>query len=144
MNIEIGFEKFSKNANIPTKGSEEAACYDLYSSQYNLILPGQRKLIETDLSLNFPKGTYGQIFSRSSVSLNNYVDVVGGIIDSDYTGPIKIILHNNHSTESFVVNIGDRIAQIGFFDIPKQVTFNKIINRRETKRGNSGFGSSGK
>ena len=61
----------------------------------------------------FPEGTYGRIASRSSLSVLHKVEVVAGVIDPDYRGEIFVNLFN-HSKKDFIINKGDRIAQLFF------------------------------
>lgn len=90
----------------------------------------------------FPEGTYGRIASRSSLSVLHKVEVVAGVIDPDYRGEIFVNLFN-HSKNDFIINIGDRIAQIicEKISIPK---LEEVYHMPETTRGSGGFGSSGK
>jgi deoxyuridine 5'-triphosphate nucleotidohydrolase len=61
--------------------------------------------------MELPLGCYGQIADRSSMAFNNHIHVIGGVIDSDYRGPIQIILHNlGH--EPYHIQRGDKVAQI--------------------------------
>ena len=95
---------------IPTKGSTGAAGFDLYSIQDCKIPPNNVAVIDTGIGTQFPNDTYGRIASRSGLALNNNIEIKGGIIDPDYTGNIKVILHN-FGNEYFQVNKSDRIAQ---------------------------------
>ena len=133
--------KTSPNARIPTKGSTEAAGYDLYSLISTTILPQQIGVIDTGIAAKFPPNTYGRIAGRSGLAINHGIDVKGGVIDPDYTGNIKIILHN-FGDKPFQVHQHDRIAQL----ILEQYTTSNIVlteSIRKTQRSQKGFGSSG-
>jgi dUTP pyrophosphatase len=131
------------NAQVPTKGSEHSAGYDLYSCCNALVYPQERMLIKTGIVLEIPEGFYGRIAPRSGLALKNGIDVMAGVIDSDYRGEIGVILYNTDKNTPFHIKIGDRIAQLIIekyytFDLQKE----QIIN--STERGSGGFGSTGK
>ena len=122
------------------RATKQSCGLDLSVSQSGKVIPGERILVSTGISIQLPRGTYGKISSRSSLALKG-IDIGGGIIDSDYRGIIKIILINNGKTD-FNFFAGERVAQMIISDYrrlkPKVVT-----NLNETKRQSSGFGSSG-
>ena len=129
------------NAKLPTKGSEYAAGYDLYSCEEGVIKSKMKGKIDIGLSLIIPNNHYGRIAPRSGLTLNYSLDVGAGVIDSDYRGNISVILFN-HGDKDFKYNIGDRIAQI----IIEKISDCDIVNITEideTTRGNNGFGSTG-
>lgn len=84
---------------------------------------------------------YFRIAPRSGLAVKG-IDVGAGVIDCDYRGPVKVLLINN-SKSDFEVKKGDRIAQ-GIFERIVEVIFNQTDNLGETKRGEGGFGSTGK
>lgn len=128
------------NGRIPTRGSTLAAGYDLYSSETATIPGGKRKLIGTEISIVPPPGTYGRIAPRSGLSVKG-IDIGAGVVDADYRGELKILLINNSEYE-FVINIGDRIAQI---ILEKHVVEDISVLKymEETERNENGFGSTG-
>lgn len=129
------------------RATEGAAGYDLKaaltSSRENFLLePGAIKLIETGLVLEIPKGYEGQIRARSGLALKGITLANGiGTIDSDYRGEIKVALINLGS-QSFLINKGDRIAQIVFAKV-EEVNFIEKVDTTITPRGEKGFGSTG-
>ncbi len=133
--------KFNVNdAMMPTKGSDESAGYDLYTNEGGRILPGQTRLYNTGLSLKVPIGTYGRIAPRSGLS-NKSIMVNAGVIDRDYTGPVKIMLHNL-SGDTYIVKKNDRIAQLILEKI-ETPNVNVVDSLEDTTRGSGGFGSTG-
>lgn len=131
------------NSQIPTKGSEHSAGYDLYSCCNALIYPQERALVKTGIVLEIPEGYYGRIAPRSGLALKNGIDVMAGVIDSDYRGEIGVILYNTDKKIPFHIKIGDRIAQLIIekyynFDLEKSEDLNF------SDRGSGGFGSTGK
>lgn len=131
------------NSQIPTKGSEHSAGYDLYSCCNSLIYPQERALVKTGIVLEIPEGYYGRIAPRSGLALKNGIDVMAGVIDSDYRGEIGVILYNTDKNVPFHIKIGDRIAQL---IIEKYHTFDieKVETLNPTQRNSGGFGSTGK
>jgi dUTP pyrophosphatase len=131
----------SQNAKLPVRATDGAAGYDVYSVISITIEPGQRALIPLDIQFSPPPGTYIQIASRSGLSAKHLIDTTAGVIDSDYTGNVTVVLHNS-GKDAYQVNIGDRIAQILIIhiDSPKVVT---VDTQNSTTRAHNGFGSTG-
>ncbi len=108
------------------------------------LKPMQRCLIPTGLRIALPEGYEAQVRPRSGLALKNGVTVLNtpGTIDADYRGDVGVILINLGS-ESFVVNDGERIAQmvIAKHEQPK---LQEVELLDETERGEGGFGHTGK
>ena len=98
------------DAIIPKRGSEQAAGYDLYTIDEGRLMPKQTHLFDTGISFTVPEGTYGRIAPRSGLSKKGIL-VNAGVVDRDYTGPVKVMLHNL-SDEMYQVKKNDRIAQL--------------------------------
>lgn len=134
-------QKLNDNAILPVKGSELAAGFDLSSAETKIISPLSRAVISTGISIKTPEGTYGRIAPRSGLSSKN-IDIGGGVVDSDYTGELKIIVINNNIHE-FEVKEGMKIAQL----ICEKICYPRleIVDKLQaTKRGSDGFGSTEK
>jgi len=131
----------SLNATLPTRATNGSAGYDLYSAIDLTLVPQTRACIPLDITIVPPKGTYGQILSRSGLAAKHNVDVKAGTIDRDYTGNIQVILENN-SNRNFTITIGDRIAQLVLYQIqtPHVQQVNEV---QPTERGSNGLGSTG-
>lgn len=148
----------SPNAKMPTKGSEQAAGYDLYVPKDTIINPG-RNIIPIDIAIALWLGYEAQIRPRSGFSAKGFegyiitdsgheetpkrfdCDVLIGTIDSDYRGNVGVIV-NSHETKPFLVAASTRIAQMV---IEKHwsgelVTVNELDN---TERGEGGYNSTG-
>ena len=78
---------------------------------------------------------------RSGLSINNFIDIGGVVVDSDFRGVIKVILIN-HSSRPFSINLGDKMAQLLFEKIEAPI-FVECNDLPTTERGCIGFGSSG-
>ena len=135
------YVKISSRAYTPVRTTPEAAGLDIRSAEETQIEPGERKLISTQLQIMIPPGHYGRIAPRSGIALHQQIDVCAGVIDSDYRGEIKILLHN-HGTNIFYIRQGDRVAQL----ICERISFPILAEvpvLPNTTRGEKGFGSSG-
>ena len=141
--LQINVKKLSENATIPTQGTSFAAGYDLYAAEDAVVVCGTRKLIKTNISMEINPGYYGRIAPRSGLAYKNGIDVLAGVIDSDYRGDIGVILYNTDKNIDFSVKKGDRIAQI-IFEACYTVTLNNVDNLDNTLRQAGGFGSTGK
>ena len=133
--------EFSKK---PEEATEESAGYDLYAADTIAILPRTAQTIPLDLRFAIPAGVFGQIFPPLRISVNHLVTVDGGVIDSGFRGIVKAILVNL-SDKIFTVRVGDRIAQLVILE-KYNIIFKKVGKRillGRTKRGSSGFGSTG-
>lgn len=108
-----------------------------------MIAPSARALVPTGLRLAIPAGFEVQVRPRSGLALKNGVTLANapGTIDSDYRGPLGVILIN-HGDAPFVVRHGERIAQLVVAPVV-QVRFELRDALDETKRGQGGFGSTG-
>ncbi len=140
--LQINVKKLSENATIPTQGTSFAAGYDLYAAEDTVVVCGTRKLIKTNISMEITPGYYGRIAPRSGLAYKNGIDVLAGVIDSDYRGDIGVILYNTDANIDFNVKKGDRIAQI-IFEACYIATLNNVENLDNTLRQAGGFGSTG-
>lgn len=133
----------AESAVVPKVATEGSAGADLCSSVEVTIYPGETKLVKTGINISIPLGYAGFVCSRSGLALKQNVFVLNapGIIDSDYTGDVGVILHNA-SNDRFVVNIGDRIAQLLIVKC-EYFWFNEVAELQKTERGDGGFGSTG-
>jgi dUTP pyrophosphatase len=132
----------SSDAKLPTRATLGSAGYDLYSPESGIIEPMQRLLIPLHISIQLPVGTYGQIAPRSGLALKHGIQVGAGVIDEDYRGNVGVLLFNV-SDKPFEYKKGDRVAQL----IVKPYTspeIQQVEQLDESKRGDNGFGSSGK
>lgn len=105
--------------------------------------PLERVLVKTGLFIEIPVGYECQVRSRSGLALKKGISVLNapGTIDADYRGEIGVILINL-SDKDFVIEDGERIAQLVFAEV-KQVIWEEVIQLTDTIRGAGGFGSTG-
>ncbi|WP_318659285.1 dUTP diphosphatase [Treponema sp.] len=131
---------------IPQYKTKGAAGCDVcaFLSEALTLKPMERFAVPTGLFFEIPEGYEIQVRPRSGLAIKNGITCLNtpGTIDSDYRGEVKVILVNLGS-EDFVINNGDRIAQL----VVSPVTignFIKVEKLDETERGSGGFGSTGK
>ena len=144
--VKVLIKRLSLGVNLPSYKSSGASGMDLmaFIKSPVTIKPKTSFLIPTGLSLAFSKDYEVQIRPRSGLAAKNSMSVLNtpGTIDSDYRGEIKVILYN-HGNNDFVVNNGDRIAQMILTPVAK-MEFEETSDLPETTRGEGGFGSTGK
>jgi dUTP pyrophosphatase len=132
--------------NLPFYSTMQSAGMDLRAdlAEPLVLKPMERKLIPTGLFIQLPDGYEAQIRPRSGLAINKGVTVLNspGTIDADYRGEIKIILINL-SQEDFIVNQGERIAQM-IISSYKQIVWEEVIQLDDSERGEGGFGHTGK
>ena len=139
-------KKLDPSIELPTYKTEGASGMDLMAFLKDpvTIKPKSSELISTGISVAIPEDTEIQIRPRSGLAAKSNISVLNtpGTIDSDYRGELKIILYN-HGADDFVVNNGDRIAQMVLMPVLK-ASFEEVENLPNTIRGTGGFGSTGK
>lgn len=130
---------------LPTYQTSGSAGMDIYAAVNEpiTILPRRTVLVPTSLAIALPEGFEAQVRSRSGLAARYGVFALNapGTIDSDYRGEIKVIL-SNFGDEPFVVNRGDRIAQLVIARYEK-VEFQLVDELPDTYRSDGGFGSTG-
>ncbi|KAL6886635.1 dUTP diphosphatase [Trichoderma longibrachiatum] len=140
--VPLHVKKLSPQARLPTRGSAFAAGYDLYAAKDTVVPARGKVLVDTDISIAVPAGTYGRIAPRSGLASKHFIDTGAGVIDADYRGPVKVLLFN-HADADYEIKEGDRIAQLVLERIvtPDVVEVGEL---EESVRGAGGFGSTGK
>jgi dUTP pyrophosphatase len=130
---------------LPAYETKGSAGVDLQAYVENpmVLKPLERALVPTGISIELPEGYEAQVRARSGLAIKHGISLVNGIgtIDSDYRGEIKVILINLGDKE-FIVNSGDRIAQMVFIK-HEQADFELVEELNETERGTGGFGHTG-
>ncbi len=139
--ISVKIRKLHPDAVVPTIATENSAGFDLYSVEDYEFKPGETYAVSTGIALEIPEGKACFIWDRSGMGFKG-MHRFGGLIDSDYRGEFKIVLFNS-TKNIFKISKGDRIAQAVIQDYYK-TEFEEVDKLPETKRGEGGFGSSGK
>ena len=139
-------KRLDPKVKLPAYKTEGASGMDLMAFIDNTIFlkPKTSTLVPTGLSVAFSKNFEIQIRPRSGLAAKNTISVLNtpGTIDSDYRGEIKVIIFN-HGNDDFIINNGDRIAQMILTPVEK-IELEETKDLPETLRGEGGFGSTGK
>jgi len=138
----MSFFPTREGAVLPTRGTSKSAGVDVFAFEEVLIEAGKFSLISTGVGINLPDGTYGSIRARSGLAVRHGLFVNAGVIDPDYTGEIKVCLHNAGESD-FVVRRGMKIAQIVYEKYDSTSPSWSEGPAESTGRGGSGFGSTG-
>ena len=144
--VKILIKKTNKEVITPKYKTDGSSGVDLsaFLEKKVVIKPNSSKLISTGLQVAIPEELEIQIRPRSGLAAKESIGVLNspGTIDSDYRGELKIILFN-HGNKDFIINNGDRIAQMVLVPILK-MEFEEVDSLPNTIRGQGGFGSTGK
>ena len=144
--VKILIKKTNKEVITPKYKTDGSSGVDLsaFLEKKVVIKPNSSELIPTGLQVAIPEEFEIQIRPRSGLAAKESIGVLNspGTIDSDYRGELKIILFN-HGKEDFIINNGDRIAQMVLVPIIK-MEFEEVDSLPDTVRGQGGFGSTGK
>jgi dUTP pyrophosphatase len=146
--MKVYFKKFNEEIEsfLPAYQTEHSSGMDLYSSNPEdiTLMPGEYKLIPTNLIIELPEGYEAQVRPRSGLALKHGITVLNspGTIDADYRGEVKVLLIN-HGKNDFVVKFGERIAQMIIAKYEK-AELESREELTETVRGAGGYGSTGK
>lgn len=130
------------------KGTVNSAGYDIHASAPARINPGLTMMVETDLKILLPYRSWGKLETQSSMAIKG-LQVQGGIIDWDYRGEIKVLLHN-FTEFPYIVNEGDKVAQLILHTLPQPEIHHGTIDGydkqylNDTKRGDKSFGHTGR
>ena len=143
--MDVKVKRLSPTAILPTRGSSEAAGWDLYADiPYRTIIhDGETISVKTGIAIEIPKGYFGAIFARSGLATKQGLRPANcvGVIDSDYRGEIIVAIHNDQ-IDIQMITPGMRIAQLVIIPIP-EVDLVEVTDLGTTERGEGGFGSTG-
>jgi dUTP pyrophosphatase len=142
---ELRVVRLRDDAVVPTRAHPGDAGLDLVAVSRLELAPGERGIVDTGVAVAVPDGHAGFLLRRSGLAANHGVTVLNapGLIDSGYRGELKVILLNTDREDTFVVEPGERVAQlvvlpIGLFE-PLEVE-----QLDSTERGHGGHGSTGR
>jgi dUTP pyrophosphatase len=141
INLPVVIER--EGIRLPSRVYPGDAGLDLQAASEATIPPGERRVIETGLHVEIPRGYVGFILPRSGHAAKygiTHLDAPG-VIDSEYRGELHFILYNSDNREAFTVNVGDRLGQL----LVLRVADAQPVLATElsaTERGSRGLGSS--
>ncbi len=137
----LRFKQLDPRAVLPKRGSVRAAGLDVCCIEDVRIAAKQRVTARTGLAVAIPPGFYGRVAPRSGLAAKNGLDVLAGVIDSDYRGEICVVLYNT-GDEPINLPAGSKICQL----IIEQIITPEAAwatDLDDTARGAGGFGSTG-
>ena len=128
---------------VPAKAHSDDAAFDLQSRSDMTVPVGKSTLVPTGVFIELPVNYEAQIRPRSGLALKKNITLTNspGTIDAGYRGEIGVIMFN-HGPEEFVIQRGDRIAQMVITRLP-EVELTVCDALSESNRGSGGFGSTG-
>lgn len=143
--IELAFRKLHVGAVTPTRAHARDAGLDLCAIEQHEIAPGERAKVATGIAVAIPEGCAGLVMPRSGLASKHGISLVNapGLIDAGYRGELQVLLLNTDRAETFVINPGDRIAQLVIVDLP-ECELVEVEQFDDTSRGMAGFGSTGR
>ncbi|MFW6123647.1 MAG: dUTP diphosphatase [Acidobacteriota bacterium] len=139
--MKIKVKRIKREAKIPSWGHKGDAGLDLFSCQECQLKPLESKPISTGIKVAIPEGYAGLIWDKSGISLKS-VHRLAGVIDSGYRGEVRVVLINL-GNETFLIEKGMKIAQMLIQPVIRWDVV-EVESLDETKRGEGGFGSTGK
>lgn len=139
--MKLLIKRLNENAKMPTRGSKEAACFDLYVSENITLDRFKGTLVATGIAFEIPEGYCVKIYGRSSMSKKGVL-VSTGIVDSDYRGEVKVQA-TYVGDDQFEIKSGERIGQFMLVKLT-ETELAEVDELRQTERGERGFGSTGK
>ena len=143
--VDIRVKRLDHGAGLPMPAyaTSGAAGMDICAAESLTLRAGKRHAVATGFAFAIPDGYEVQVRPRSGLALKNGITCLNtpGTIDSDYRGEVKVILANL-GDEDFVINTGDRIAQIVVAPVTQGVMV-EVEALDDTERGTGGFGSTG-
>ena len=135
----------NENAKLPSRGSEDAAGWDLYSSNTEdiVVKPGTTFKVPTGIATEIPQGYFGGVFPRSGLATKQGLRLANcvGVIDADYRGEWFVPIYNDTDVNQ-IIKPNERIAQmiiIPFYSVDLE----EVEELNDTQRGIGGFGSTG-
>lgn len=147
--MDVRIKRLYKEAILPTKGSPQAAAYDVYACITEgdgtvAIKPHTTVKVGTGLSMAPPEGYFVGVYARSGLSSKEGLRPANcvGVCDEDYRGEYIVAVHNDSETER-IIRHGDRIAQL-ILQKRYDMDFVEVDELDVTERGAGGFGSTGK
>ena len=143
--VDIRVKRLDHGAGLPMPAyaTSGAAGMDICASESLTLRAGKRHAVATGFAFAIPDGYEVQVRPRSGLALKHGITCLNtpGTIDSDYRGEVKVILANL-GDEDFMINTGDRIAQIVVAPVTQGMMI-EVDALDDTERGTGGFGSTG-
>lgn len=136
--VKVVLDQFAK---MPERAHDSDAGYDLFARENRTVPSGGSIVFDTGCHMSIPSGYAGLIVAKSGLNVNHGITATG-LIDSGYTGSIRVKLYN-HGREDYAVLKGDKIAQIVILKVEAPELL-RVTELEQTDRGSNGFGSTGR
>jgi dUTP pyrophosphatase len=129
---------------LPVYAHPGDAGADLMSAESHVVGPGERATVGTGVSIALPDGYVAFVVPRSGLAMRHGITIVNspGTVDAGYRGEIRITMLNTDSERTFVIEPGDRIAQLIVMPVSR-ARFVPVAKLPGSHRGEGGFGSTG-
>jgi len=140
--MKLKIKRLSSNIPLPSYAHQDDAGLDLLAAEEVTLEPGQRVQIASGLAIEIPAGYAGLIWDKSGLSHKYGMKILGGVVDSNYRGEVKVGMVNLSQQEQ-TFKVGDKVAQL----LIQPVVTAEIEEAEElsdTSRGAGGFGSTGR
>ncbi|MFN7150088.1 MAG: dUTP diphosphatase [Microthrixaceae bacterium] len=144
--LQVPVRRLDPDLPLPEYAKPGDAGVDLRATEAVTLLPGGgRALVPTGVAVAIPRGYAGFVQPRSGLALKHGVTVLNspGLIDADYRGELKVLLVNTDPVEPFLIERGERIAQL-VIQAVEHVAFVEVDELDDTERGHGGFGHTGR
>ena len=125
---------------MPEKSHEDDAGFDIRAMERGYVPAHGQLTVRTGVHVAIPKGFAGELISKSGLNSKSGITTTG-LIDSGYTGEIKVVMRNTSKVD-YRVEVGDKISQLVIYPIWTGV-IERVESLEETERGSNGFGSTG-
>lgn len=143
--LSLHVRRLHPDARLPVYAHEGDAGCDLCAVETVKIGPGERAAVSTGIAVAIPEGWAGLVLPRSGLARRHGIGLVNapGLIDSGYRGEVVVLLVNHDPAEPFLIEPGDRIAQLMLVPFGAAAVV-EVEELDDTQRGEGGFGSSGR
>jgi dUTP pyrophosphatase len=143
--VRVHITRLDPDLPLPAQGHPHDAGVDLYAREAAKIPPGGRAAVPTGIAIAIPPGYGGFVQPRSGLALRSGVTVLNtpGLVDAGYRNELSVLLVNLDPHEPFVVERGDRIAQLVIQRV-EAVEWEEVDTLDESARGLDGWGSTGR
>lgn len=140
----LAVRRLVEHAVLPRRAHPGDAGIDLVAAERCELSPGARALVGTGIAVAIPDGWTGLVCPRSGLATRHGISMVNspGVIDAGYRGEVRVLLHNTDLVEPFVVEPGDRIAQLLLVPVMLAGTV-EVDDLGDSERADGGFGSTG-
>ncbi len=140
--MKLKIKKLHGDAKATAYAHHDDAGFDLFASEDTVLKVGARTGVHTGIAIEIPEGFVGLIWDKSGIGIKEGIKTLGGVVDSTYRGEILIGMVNL-SEKDYLFEKGHKVAQM-LIQKKERVEIEEVSELIETKRGNDGFGSTGK